>query len=153
MRQSTPGLRPRGRASFFAILFATVVLVQAGCSTRAPAASPLDGSAWVLIGLAGVSLPKDAGVTLVFEFLNRFEIYLLNCAADAARFARACIIKRHDNHVARVVGRKYACERGEIAAFVIAALGAAPAAIEKAAAVRKQMLNSDASAGRGIGRQ
>ena len=30
---------------------------------------------------------------------------------------------------------------------------AAPAAIEKAAAVRKQMLNSDASAGRGIGRQ
>ena len=28
------------------------------------------------------------GVTLVLEFLNRFEIYLLNCAADAARFVR-----------------------------------------------------------------
>jgi D-psicose/D-tagatose/L-ribulose 3-epimerase len=31
---------------------------------------------------------KGKGVTLVAEFLNRFEIYLLNCAADAARFAR-----------------------------------------------------------------
>lgn len=29
-----------------------------------------------------------AGVTMAVEFLNRFEIYLLNCAADAARFAR-----------------------------------------------------------------
>ena len=29
-----------------------------------------------------------AGVTLALEFLNRFEIYLLNCAADAARFVR-----------------------------------------------------------------
>jgi len=28
------------------------------------------------------------GITLVLEFLNRFEIYLLNCAADAARFVR-----------------------------------------------------------------
>jgi D-psicose/D-tagatose/L-ribulose 3-epimerase len=28
------------------------------------------------------------GITLVPEFLNRFEIYLLNCAADAARFVR-----------------------------------------------------------------
>ena len=28
------------------------------------------------------------GVTLVLEFLNRFEIYLLNCSADAAKFAR-----------------------------------------------------------------
>lgn len=28
------------------------------------------------------------GVTLALEFLNRFEIYLLNCAADAARFVR-----------------------------------------------------------------
>lgn len=27
-------------------------------------------------------------VTLALEFLNRFEIYLLNCAADAARFVR-----------------------------------------------------------------
>ncbi len=31
---------------------------------------------------------KPAGVTLVAEFLNRFEIYLLNCAADAARFVK-----------------------------------------------------------------
>jgi D-psicose/D-tagatose/L-ribulose 3-epimerase len=29
-----------------------------------------------------------AGVTLVAEFLNRFEIYLLNCSADAARMVR-----------------------------------------------------------------
>ena len=29
-----------------------------------------------------------AGVTLALEFLNRFEVYLLNTAADAARFAR-----------------------------------------------------------------
>lgn len=28
------------------------------------------------------------GITLVPEFLNRFEIYLLNCSADAARFVR-----------------------------------------------------------------
>jgi len=28
----------------------------------------------------------NAGVTLALEFLNRFEIYLLNCAADTARF-------------------------------------------------------------------
>lgn len=28
------------------------------------------------------------GVTLAVEFLNRFEIYLLNCSADAAKFAR-----------------------------------------------------------------
>ena len=31
---------------------------------------------------------KQAGVTLVLEFLNRFEIYLLNCAADAAKLVR-----------------------------------------------------------------
>jgi D-psicose/D-tagatose/L-ribulose 3-epimerase len=31
---------------------------------------------------------KKVGVTMVAEFLNRFEIYLLNCASDAARFAR-----------------------------------------------------------------
>ena len=29
-----------------------------------------------------------AGITLALEFLNRFEIYLLNSAADAARFVR-----------------------------------------------------------------
>jgi D-psicose/D-tagatose/L-ribulose 3-epimerase len=31
---------------------------------------------------------KQAGVTLVLEFLNRFEIYLLNCAEDAANLVR-----------------------------------------------------------------
>jgi D-psicose/D-tagatose/L-ribulose 3-epimerase len=31
---------------------------------------------------------KAAGVTLVLEYLNRFECYLLNCAEDAARFVR-----------------------------------------------------------------
>jgi len=30
----------------------------------------------------------QAGVTLAIEYLNRFEIYLLNCAADAARLVR-----------------------------------------------------------------
>jgi D-psicose/D-tagatose/L-ribulose 3-epimerase len=29
---------------------------------------------------------QQAGVTLVLEYLNRFECYLVNCAADAARF-------------------------------------------------------------------
>src|SRR3990172_5450878 len=29
---------------------------------------------------------KQAGITLVLEYLNRFECYLLNCAADTARF-------------------------------------------------------------------
>lgn len=33
-----------------------------------------------------------AGVTLAFEFLNRFEIYLLNDAAQAARYAR-CVAR------------------------------------------------------------
>lgn len=31
---------------------------------------------------------KGADVTLVVEYLNRFECYFLNCAADAARFVR-----------------------------------------------------------------
>lgn len=31
---------------------------------------------------------KSAGVTLVVEYLNRFECYFLNCAADAAQFCR-----------------------------------------------------------------
>lgn len=30
----------------------------------------------------------SAGVTLVVEYLNRFECYFLNCAADAAQFCR-----------------------------------------------------------------
>jgi D-psicose/D-tagatose/L-ribulose 3-epimerase len=31
---------------------------------------------------------ERCGVTLAVEFLNRFESYMLNCAGDAARFAR-----------------------------------------------------------------
>lgn len=31
---------------------------------------------------------QQAGVTLVLEYLNRFECYFLNCADDTARFAR-----------------------------------------------------------------
>lgn len=31
---------------------------------------------------------KAAGVTMVVEYLNRFECYLLNCAADAAEFVK-----------------------------------------------------------------
>lgn len=31
---------------------------------------------------------QSAGVTLVLEYLNRFECYFLNCAADCARFVR-----------------------------------------------------------------
>ena len=30
----------------------------------------------------------EKGVTLVLEYLNRFELYFLNCAADCARFVR-----------------------------------------------------------------
>ncbi|HLJ10094.1 MAG TPA: sugar phosphate isomerase/epimerase [Planctomycetaceae bacterium] len=30
----------------------------------------------------------QAGVTLVLEYLNRFECYLINCAADTARFVK-----------------------------------------------------------------
>jgi D-psicose/D-tagatose/L-ribulose 3-epimerase len=44
---------------------------------------------WAAEGLreAGDHAQK-AGVALVLEFLNRFEIYLLNCAADAAKLVR-----------------------------------------------------------------
>lgn len=35
---------------------------------------------------AATDYAANAGVTLALEFLNRFEIYLLNCAADTARF-------------------------------------------------------------------
>lgn len=31
---------------------------------------------------------REANVTLVLEYLNRFECYLLNCAADTARFVK-----------------------------------------------------------------
>jgi D-psicose/D-tagatose/L-ribulose 3-epimerase len=31
---------------------------------------------------------QQAGVTLVLEYLNRFECYFLNCASDAARFVK-----------------------------------------------------------------
>jgi D-psicose/D-tagatose/L-ribulose 3-epimerase len=45
--------------------------------------------AWAVEGLreAGEHA-ASAGVTLALEFLNRFEIYLLNCAADTARMVR-----------------------------------------------------------------
>jgi len=45
--------------------------------------------AWAVEGLREVSEhARDAGVTLAAEYLNRFEIYLLNCAADTARMVR-----------------------------------------------------------------
>ena len=31
---------------------------------------------------------QEAGVTLVLEYLNRFELYFLNCAEDCSRFVR-----------------------------------------------------------------
>lgn len=37
---------------------------------------------------AAAEYAGQAGVTLVLEYLNRFECYFLNCAADAARFVR-----------------------------------------------------------------
>ena len=45
--------------------------------------------AWAVEGLREASEhAARAGVTLAIEYLNRFEIYLLNCAADAARLVR-----------------------------------------------------------------
>jgi D-psicose/D-tagatose/L-ribulose 3-epimerase len=45
--------------------------------------------AWAVEGLREASEhAARAGVTLGIEYLNRFEIYLLNCAADAARLVR-----------------------------------------------------------------
>jgi D-psicose/D-tagatose/L-ribulose 3-epimerase len=42
--------------------------------------------AWAVEGLReAADHAAQAGVTLAIEYLNRFEIYLLNCAADAAR--------------------------------------------------------------------
>src|SRR5258708_3616263 len=44
---------------------------------------------WSAEGLTeAADCAKKAGVTLVLEFLNRFEIYLLNCASDAADLVR-----------------------------------------------------------------
>lgn len=40
-----------------------------------------------VLGQAG-EYAAEAGVTLVVEYLNRFECYFLNCAADAAQFCR-----------------------------------------------------------------
>ena len=45
--------------------------------------------AWAVEGLRkAAEHAQRAGVTLAIEYLNRFEIYLLNCAADAARLVR-----------------------------------------------------------------
>src|SRR6185503_18211404 len=45
--------------------------------------------AWAVEGLReAAEHAARAGVTLAIEYLNRFEIYLLNCAADAARLVR-----------------------------------------------------------------
>jgi D-psicose/D-tagatose/L-ribulose 3-epimerase len=38
--------------------------------------------------LAVADHARDANVTLVLEYLNRFECYFLNCAADTARFVK-----------------------------------------------------------------
>jgi len=44
---------------------------------------------WGVEGMRQVAAyAGNLGITLVPEFLNRFEIYLLNCSADAARFVR-----------------------------------------------------------------
>jgi D-psicose/D-tagatose/L-ribulose 3-epimerase len=44
---------------------------------------------WCVEGMKEVAPhAKKAGVVMAAEYLNRFEIYLLNCAADAARMAR-----------------------------------------------------------------
>jgi D-psicose/D-tagatose/L-ribulose 3-epimerase len=48
-----------------------------------------DEWAWSADGLRqAAEFGRQAGVTLVAEYLNRFEIYLLNCAADATRMVR-----------------------------------------------------------------
>jgi D-psicose/D-tagatose/L-ribulose 3-epimerase len=45
--------------------------------------------AWAVEGLREVAeYAAPAGVTLALEYLNRFEIYLLNCAEDTARMVR-----------------------------------------------------------------
>lgn len=45
--------------------------------------------AWAVEGLrAAAEYAEQAGVVLALEFLNRFEIYLLNCASDAHRMVR-----------------------------------------------------------------
>jgi D-psicose/D-tagatose/L-ribulose 3-epimerase len=45
--------------------------------------------AWAVEGLRqAADHARQADVTLVAEYLNRFEIYLLNCAADAARLVK-----------------------------------------------------------------
>jgi D-psicose/D-tagatose/L-ribulose 3-epimerase len=45
--------------------------------------------AWAVEGLReAAEYAKKADVTLVAEYLNRFEIYLINCSADAARLVK-----------------------------------------------------------------
>jgi D-psicose/D-tagatose/L-ribulose 3-epimerase len=45
--------------------------------------------AWAVDGLRqAADYAKTKGITLVAEYLNRFEIYLLNCAADAKKLVK-----------------------------------------------------------------
>lgn len=44
---------------------------------------------WAVEGLSEAAGPaRDAGVTLSIEYLNRFEVHMVNCAVDAVRLAR-----------------------------------------------------------------
>ena len=86
---------------------ATDFLKRAVDATASAGASVLGGPLYAAIGefsgapatpaewKASVSVMQQvadhaagAGVSLSFEFLNRFEIYLLNCAADTERYVR-----------------------------------------------------------------
>jgi len=53
---------------------------------KGPAPDELKNCREVLVQVADHA--KKSGVTLVLEYLNRFECYLLNSAADTARFVR-----------------------------------------------------------------
>jgi D-psicose/D-tagatose/L-ribulose 3-epimerase len=59
-------------------------------SGKPPTESEWEGSVDALQTAADYA--ARAGVTLVFEFLNRFEIYLLNDTAQTARYAR-CVAR------------------------------------------------------------
>ncbi|MGE4650776.1 MAG: sugar phosphate isomerase/epimerase family protein [Myxococcota bacterium] len=52
-------------------------------------ATPAEWNASVSVMQQVADHAAGAGVSLSFEFLNRFEIYLLNCTADTERYVRA----------------------------------------------------------------